>query len=254
MTSSERRSKKIIIASVYITILVSIIFIIVLIFLPRQPIVVIDSPNIQPIQIVRFGEIQVDSLNSDFWVELNNPNDEFGASNLGYTFIFKNSQGQEEFKTGRTFILPGDKKRYVLMLNLDSRYELIDFKLNQEVSWTKLSRSNLPELVIRNVNLGISSKAGNYFTAFGILTNSSTVNLKNIQVIAILTDDSDNILGVNETLIRDVLTSESRDFEMIWKSEISNTSTSNTTIYAQSNVLNDSELLLQLQRSPVFDE
>jgi hypothetical protein len=164
-----------------------------------------------------------------------------------------NSNGTESIRRGDTFILPGDKKRYVLLLDVSSEYELQDFKINQEPEWAQLSKSSLPELVTRNVSLGISNKAGNAFTVFGILTNASPVNLKNIQVIAIITDDNSNIIGVNQTLIRDVLTLESRDFEMIWKEELPGAIKDNTKIYAQSNVLRDRELLIELQQKPIFE-
>ena len=253
MTSSQRKVKKTIIASSYIIILATIIFVIINSLFPNIQKVIVEQPNIQPIQITRFGKINVNELYSDFWAEINNPNDNFGASELNYTFVLKDKEGNLEYKNGTTFILPGDKKRYVLLLNLSSEYELEKFELKDSPTWQSLSRFNVPELVIRNVSIGISDKVGNAFTVFGVLTNSSPINLKNIQVIAILTDENKNIIGVNQTLVRDVLTSESRDFEMIWQNEILNSSINNTTIYAQSNILKDKELLLQLQNKPIFN-
>jgi len=255
MTSSQRLTKKVIIGSFYIAILAIIIFILVINLFPRKPVIIVENPDIKPLQIIKSGTIQLENGKSDFWAEISNPNDDFGASKFEYNFILKDSEDNKEIKKrGESFILPGDKKRYILLLDMSPNYKLLNFELSTEnIEWRQLSKLNLPELLIRNVSLGLSNKVGNKFTAFGTLTNSSSVNLKNIQVIAILTDDNKNILGVNETSIRDVLTSESRDFEMTWNNEITNTSNSNTIIYAQSNILRDKELLIQLQRSPVFD-
>jgi hypothetical protein len=254
MSSSQRLTKKIIIAVIYILIFTSIIFIIIVTFFPRKPEIIVEKPNIQPLNIIKYGEIKLKNGKSDFWVEISNPNDDFGASKFEYTFILANSENKEIKKRDIDFILPGDKTKYILLLDIDSDYKLVNFELSQNnIEWTQLSKFNLPELVIRNTSLGNSTKAGNDFTVFGILTNNSALNLKNIQVISILTDDNKNIIGVNKTIIRDVLTAESRDFEMTWKNEIPNASISNTTIYAQSNILIDEELLIQLQQNPVFD-
>jgi hypothetical protein len=254
MTSSQRLTKQIIIAVIYILIFATTIFIIVVNLFPRRPVVIVEKPDIQSLQIIKSGTVKLDNDKLDFWAEINNPNDDFGASEFVYTFVLQDSEGKEIRKSDKSFILPGDKKRYVLLLNMNPDYKLVNFELSSDsIEWTQLSKIALPELVIRNVSLGTSIKAGNKFTLFGILTNASPVNLKNIQVIAILTDGNGSILGVNQTSIRDVLTSESRDFEMIWNNEIANTSAVNTTIYAQSNILKDKELLIQLQPKPIFD-
>ncbi|MEY2986423.1 MAG: hypothetical protein RJB24_652 [Candidatus Parcubacteria bacterium] len=253
MIESQRHIKKIIIASIYLLIAATIIFFIVINFFPPTPIVVEDKPLIQSLQVTRSGKVDLGNGLVDFWAEISNPNDDFGASNLEYSFVLTNSNGEEITKNGDTFILPGDKRRYVLLFDISSEYELQRFEINQDPEWTQLSRFNLPELVIRNTKIGDSPKVGNDFTAFGTLTNASPVNLKNIEVIAVITDDKDNIIGVNRTIIRDVLTLEARDFEMTWQNEVVGTSIFNTKIYAQSNVLNNRALLIELQQTPIFD-
>lgn len=253
MTPAQRRIKQTIVASVYVIIFSTIIFLIIFTLFPPTPVVVEDKPFIQPLQIIKSGKIDLGNGKSDFWVELSNPNDDYGAARLEYSFILNNSNGEEIVRKGDTYILPGDKKRYVLLLNISSEYELQNFEIVEDPEWSKLSKSSLPELVVRNISLGISDKAGNAFTVFGILTNASPVNLKNIQIISIIEDDNSNIIGVNQTLVRDVLTLESRDFEMIWKEELVGATKDNTKIYAQSNVLSDKELLIELQQRPIFD-
>lgn len=254
MTSSQRQIKKVIIASIYIVLFATGIFIGVINLFPTKKTVILEKEDIKALEVVKYGAIQLDSGKLDFWAEISNPNDDFGVSKLDYTFLLVDKEGNEIRKNGNSFILPGDKKRYILLLDMSSDYKLLNFELNKNLIWKKLSKFYLPELSIRNISLGKSNKVGNNFTVFGILTNNNQVNLKNIQVISILTDDKKNIVGVNETLIRDVLTGESRDFEMIWNNEIPNTSISDTTIYAQSNILDDRELLIQLQKSPIFDK
>ncbi len=254
MTTSQRNSKKIIIATIYSVILATIIFIIMVTFFPRQleP-VVVDIPKPRPIEVIQFNKISLGNGSADFWAEIRNPNDDFGVKQLGYTFVLQNNDGSIERRSGNTFILPGDKKRYILLLNISDDYTIQTLELSDNLEWTQLSRFDLPELTIRNVRLGVSEKVGSAFTAFGILTNNSTVNLKNVQIIAILENDQGEIIGVNETLVRDVLKTESRDFEMIWDTPISGASTANTTIYPQSNILDTRELLIELQQKPIFE-
>jgi hypothetical protein len=253
MTSSQRRVKQITILSIYLVAISSIMLLIVINLFPPKPVVIEDKVLVQSLQVVNSGKIDLGNGKADFWAEIKNPNDDYGVSSFEYSFILKNFNGDEVKKNRETFILPGDKKRYVLLLDVSSEYELQSFEIAQELKWTQLSRFNLPELVIRNISVGDSNKAGNAFTVFGILTNASPVNLKNIQVITVITNDEGNIIGVNQTLIRDVLTSGSRDFEMIWNNKLDGVSISDIKIYAQSNVLSDRELLIDLQQSPIFD-
>lgn len=254
MNSQQRQVKQILIATAYAIILSSIVFLIMITFFPKKPApIIVEQPKPQALQITQYNSIPLGNGYSDYWAEINNPNDNFGAKSLDYTFILKNSAGDIQRKTGTTFILPGDKKRYILLLNYPGNYTLQGFELSDKPIWAQLSRFNLPELSKKNITVGISDKAGKAFTVGGVLTNTSEFNLKNIQVIAILTDDTNTIIGVNETLIRDVLKTESRDFELTWDSNIPNASAANTTILTQSNVLDTEELLIQLQQKPVFD-
>ncbi len=254
MNSQQRQVKQILIATAYAIILSSIVFLIMITFFPKKPApIIVEQPKPQALQITQYNSIPLGNGYSDYWAEINNPNDNFGAKSLDYTFILKNSAGDIQRKTGTTFILPGDKKRYILLLNYPGNYTLQGFELSNNPVWAQLSRFNLPELSKKNITVGISDKAGKAFTVGGVLTNTSEFNLKNIQVIAILTDDTNTIIGVNETLIRDVLKTESRDFELTWDSNIPNASAANTTILTQSNVLDTEELLIQLQQKPVFD-
>jgi hypothetical protein len=253
MTTSQRRIKQIIIASGYLLVAVTGIFLIVINLFPSTPVVIENQPFIQSLKIIKSGKIDLGDGKADFWVEISNPNDDYGVSKLEYSFILNNSNGAESRKNGDTFILPGDKKRYILLLDVSSEYELQNFEISKDSEWSQLSKSRLPELVTRNISLGISTKAGNAFTVMGILTNASPVNLKNIQVIAIITDENSNIIGVNQTLIRDVLTLDSRDFEMTWREEFIGIAKDNIKIYAQSNLLGNKELLIKLQQKPIFE-
>jgi hypothetical protein len=254
MTSQQRQVKQILIAISYAIIFSSMLFLIIITFFPKSPIsVLVDQPKPIALKITQYNSISLGNGYSDFWAEINNPNDNFGAKSLDYTFILKNSAGDIQRKTGNTFILPGDKKRYILLLNYPGNYTLQGFELSDKPVWAQLSRFNLPELSKKNITIGVSDKAGNAFTVAGVFTNTSEFNLKNIQVMAILSDEAGNIIGVNETLIRDVLKTESRDFELTWDSIIPNASAANTTILTQSNVLDTEELLIQLQQKPIFD-
>ncbi|MEX0595273.1 MAG: hypothetical protein WD512_02155 [Candidatus Paceibacterota bacterium] len=111
MTSSQRSIKQIIIASLYIITASAIIFLVVINLFPPATIIVEDKPFIEPLQVVRYGKIDLGDGFSDFWAEISNPNDDFGVSQLDYSFILSNSNGEESKKSGITYILPGDKRR-----------------------------------------------------------------------------------------------------------------------------------------------
>ena len=107
MTSSQRKSKQVIIASLYTSILAIIVFIIVINIFPNTPKINVEQPNIQKLNVNKFGSIKLGNGYSDFWAEISNPNDDFGSSKLGYTFVLKNSK--EEIVR-------------VILLNISSEY------------------------------------------------------------------------------------------------------------------------------------
>ena len=252
MTTRQRQTKQTIIAIVYGTMTSVLVFFAVITLFPRvDSFVTVQEDTPQNVEVIDYNTIPLGNGRVDFWAKIRNPNDDWGAKTLPYTFELKNPEGIIEQKTGESFILPGDQNKYIVLLNYPQNYTLENVSVSNTINWTKLSKFTLPELIVRNVRVGVSDKIGNPFTVSGVLTNSSTVNLKNIQIISVIEDDNNQVIGVNETLVRDILRTESRDFELTWDSPIIGANSNNVTIYPQSNILDAREILIELQQGPV---
>ncbi len=253
MTTSQRRTKQILIATVYAVINITLIASIVFTAWPRQPEEIVDAPEVpDPLTVTDPQLLPLDNGNADLIAMISNPNDGFGADQVRYEFVLQNAAGDEQTVPGTTFVLPGDRQRYVLALNYPvGQYSLVDFRLVNEPSWMTLSRFDLPELVVRQVRTGISQKAGNFFTLDGVVTNTSPYNLRQVNLVAIITSPQGEIVGVNRTFVRDVLATEAREFEMIWNDPIPDSLIGNVQVFPYSNVLADEEFLIRRVNQPV---
>lgn len=253
MTTSQRRTKQILIATVYAIINITLIASIVFTVWPRQEEEVIDPATVPGALIVSQPQLlPLDNGNADLIASISNPNDDFGADQVRYEFVLENSAGDQQVVSGTTFVLPGDRERFVLALNYPvGQYSLVDFRLTNEPSWMVLSRFDIPELVVRQVRTGISQKAGNFFTLDGVVTNTSPFNLRQVNLVAVITSPQGEIVGVNRTFVRDVLNGEAREFEMIWNDPIPDSLIGNVQVYPYSNVLADEEFLIRRVDMPV---
>ncbi len=253
MTTSQRKTKQTIIASVYI--LIALFFVGTLSFalwpaVPEEEPEVVVNPN--PLQILDTQMLILDNGQADLIARISNPNDQFGVQEFRYNFILENPDGQEQTVSGISYILPGNREKFILSLNypiLD--YQLVDFQIQEGYQWGQLSRFDLPELIVRNVQVGSSSRVGQFFTANGIVSNQSPYGLRVIDLIAVIEDNSGDIIAVNQTFVRDVLTGTSREFEMAWNEEIPLTEIGRTSIYAYTNTLDQRQFIIRETDGPI---
>lgn len=255
MTENQRKIKKTIIASFYIVIHVSILGFFIFLLWPKNPPAVIEPQIIpNPLEVIEYIELKLPNGRSDFVARVSNPNDDFGVNNVKYTFILQNSAGEEQRITREFYVLPGNKNTLLLALNIDVQdYQLASFELDSDLEWVGLSRFNLPELVVRNTRLEQSDRIGAYLSASGVVTNQSSFGLRRIDVIVVLENSSGDIIGVNQTFVRDVVPQEARDFDTIWDVDIDIPEDAETVYYPYTNVLNDRQFIVRESDGPVDD-
>lgn len=253
MTTSQRKTKKIIIASFYTIFHLFFIGMIVFALWPAPP---EEDPQVvinpDPIQVTETQVLRLDNGRADLIARISNPNDQYGVQQFRYQFILENRQGEQQQVSGTSYILPGNRDKFVLALNYDILdYQLIDFVIQDGYTWGELSRFDLPELIVRNVEVGPSTRAGEFFTAYAIVSNQSPYGLRTIDLVAVIEDNAGEVIAVNQTFVRDVMTGEAREFEMAWNENIPMSSIGRTSIYAYTNTLDQRQFILRETDGPV---
>jgi hypothetical protein len=72
-----------------------------------------------------------------------------------------------------------------------------------------------------------------------------------VDLIVIVTNQEGEIIAVNQTFVRDVLTRESREFDTIWDVDIQIPGDANTQFYAYTNILNNRQFIVRESDGPV---
>lgn len=244
MTENQRKTKKLIIASIYGFIVVSFLAgIYFMIPAPPEEEVVPEVVLIPP-QVVEFQAFDAGEERADLVGVVDNMNSNYGLREFAYEFQIANG-GDTRVIRGQSYLLPGETK-YIVELErvLEDGEEVVGFELLDETyDWQELSRFELPQLIAQNISFGVPEKAGDLFTARATISNQSGFSLNNIDVVGVVRSPSDEILAVNRTSIRTVVTNERRDVEFIWDIPLTEREVGEIQVFPTTNVLRDSEFL-----------
>lgn len=181
----------------------------------------------------------------NFVVQIENPNDNWGAENIEYTVKLLDASGEEiGVKRGSSYILPNEKKYIAeLVIETKARPASAQFIMG-DVLWTKLRDFVRLKLDVENPKVDeIDNDPKFKLTAVGRVANNSFFGLNDIDVVAVLFDDSGEAIDVNRTRINTVLEGEKRDAEMFWPYVISLDRIESVEIEAYSNVFENQNFL-----------
>lgn len=158
----------------------------------------------------------------DIFGEISNPNNDFGSSDFNYEFRIKDANGIVLNKfSGRSFILPGEKK-YLVATNVPSVVAPGEIELAiGEVRWEEFVNYEKPQLKIINRNYQEINSGIGFSEAYGLLKNESPFDFSSIKINIILKDSAGKIVALNSTILNTVKTGESRDFKVVWPSKFS---------------------------------
>ncbi len=238
MSTSKRIIKQIVIASIYIIIFLVVVISIWFSIFPPQPKVEEVKPiEILPLKILEFKSLEVGNGRTDLIAFIENPNISLGLETFQYRFILESEQGAEEkFISGNSFIAPGEDNRAIVSINNDIRgYRLKDFQVfPKREQWQNLENYVEPNILIREVSGVVSDSLSKPFLLRGVLRNASEYQIREIELIAILTNDRDEIIAINKTMVNNVSKESTREFSMLWDNNIIY---SNETILPYTNVL-----------------
>jgi len=157
----------------------------------------------------------------DFYAEIYNPNFSFGSKNFEYEISLKNSSGEMVIsKKGNNFILPGEKK-YLVETNLESQNAPISGEVKIISSeWVQFNQYyESPKLKVTNKVYNKLSDGINFSEAKGLLKNDSEFDFSTIKVQIILLGENEKVLALSSTRMNTVKSGEERDFRVFWPSQ-----------------------------------
>ncbi|MDD5702478.1 MAG: hypothetical protein PHU23_10575 [Dehalococcoidales bacterium] len=191
----------------------------------------------------------------DFYAEIVNPNAIFGSKNFDYDLNFKDASGAViASRSGFGFILPGERK-YAVESNIDSSSVPVafDFKITNS-NWVEFNDYyEKPNLQIVNKNYSQISGGIGFSEASGLLKNQSPYDFDLIRIEVILKNSAGEILALNSTQMKTVLSGENRDFKVSWPNSFPGT-VENMEVQAEINIFNSDTFLKKFYKTEKFQQ
>lgn len=179
-------------------------------------------PILEKIKVLKVEAVRADSQSFDLLARIENPNREYGGSEVSYRFeIFDQENALIKKVEGVTFIFPSQAK-YVIEtpVNLLASPWKVSFSI-QNVNWQRLAN-------FENVGLEIYEKKytelppGQAYVskASGIVQNTSNFDYKKIEIVVVLYDSRENIINFQRTEMLTFYANDKRYFEVSWRKPI----------------------------------
>lgn len=160
--------------------------------------------------------------NYDLVARVRNPNLYYGISSLPYQFHLLDSQGEVIFrKTSKTFILPGQDK-YLIDTSIEPPAKPVKAEIIfGNFQWERFKDFEEPIVIVRTKEYQLLDPAEPGFSrTSGVVINKSDYDFSTVGLNVVLYDGTGRVIGVNETQVNNLLSSEERYFEATWFSPI----------------------------------
>lgn len=156
----------------------------------------------------------------DLAAQIENPNPNYGASDISYEFLLYDSFGAVvASKKGNTFILP-NKTAYIIEPNISAEQSVDHIKLVLgEPTWQILTGFEKDIFYIKNEEHGAITDNTGFYQSAGVLVNNSAFDFDKVSINVILYDAQNKPIGVNKTEVRTLLAGEDRYFLCKWFSK-----------------------------------
>ncbi len=215
--------------------------------------------TIKPIEISWAKFISLENESYDLVASINNPNPNFGVSNLKYTFkIYDVSGNKSKGRSNPSYILANGHK-YVIEGGVDVGQAVGKVELTIETvaqkDWSRINEEyRAPNIYVMNREFSMMSNPPGASQITGLIKNDSTFDFNSIDVSVLLFDSDKKIIGVNKTEARTVLAGEQRYFSTIWFSPIDKDAISSVDIQAETNILSDENFMSRYGKPEKFQE
>jgi hypothetical protein len=179
-----------------------------------------EFKTIKNIEVVWAEAIVVDENRIDLVAKIRNPNPNYGAAALAYSFGIKNSSGQAiGKKEGSTFILPGSTK-YIIENNFEIKEAVgpVDLTVSkkEDLGWQKLKDYQAIELFVLDKRFDILSQENFWARASGTVKNGTPFSFEKVNVNIVIFDKESKPIGAAKTEMRTLTAGEYRVFSVGW--------------------------------------
>lgn len=178
----------------------------------------IVEPVLEDIQVTESAWVLAGKGNEyDVVGKISNPNNDYGASSVTYTFrVFDASGGVLAERSGTSFILPKEEKYLVETgLALSGKPSRVDVVL-KEVAWEKFAGyKERPALDVYNKSFERASGTS-FGVAKGLVVNNSPFDFTSIGIVVVLRDGNSHVVALQKTDMQTLRSGEQRDFTLLW--------------------------------------
>ncbi len=184
----------------------------------RPPVVNLQPYIPQELQVLRTEILSVSAGSVSVLAQLLNPNRDISAREFTYRFVLKDGTGAVLSEVpGEGYLLSGESRFLLLpLLSLSPLPKTAELVLEQ-VRWTRRQPEFEVRLEVLQKNTGYTPE-GKFFVE-GLVRNLQNYQIKKVELSFIVFDQSNrNIVGVNSSVITDLVGSESRYFRVLWPS------------------------------------
>lgn len=150
--------------------------------------------------------------------KISNPNNDYGASSVPYTFrVLDASGGVLLEKVGTSFILPKEEKYIVeTSLSLSGTPLRVELALGK-VGWEKFAGyKEKPALEVFNKNYEQIVSGVGFGQAKGLVVNNSPFDFTNLGIVVVLRDGAGKVVALQKTEQNTLRSGQQRDFTLLW--------------------------------------
>lgn len=150
---------------------------------------------------------------------IENVNEALSSREVRYEFILFDDLGSVAFRQGTTYIFPRERT-YVIEANLEtSRVPTrVEFKMS-DVSWEVL-KDGTERILVERRDYALGEENGRKRSLVeAALLNRASVGFKEVEVLFVVLDEKENVLGVNKILVEDFLPGMQRTVKSVWPRE-----------------------------------
>lgn len=171
-------------------------------------------PKIILTKLIKAGNSLSGKEDYDFVAEIENPNKDFGASEVAYELKLLSSDSSELLKREGTFyILPGQTKFLILpFLTTKNNVSNIDLSI-RSAKWQKIDSLEGMNLIVRNEKY---TPGGNSGILNAGIFNDSDFDFELVDIDILLYNSAEEVIAVNKTDIRTFLARTERAFSVVW--------------------------------------
>lgn len=154
----------------------------------------------------------------DVVAKISNPNNDYGASSVPYTFRLLDASGAVLLeKVGTSFILPKEEKYIVeTSIPLSTTPFRVDVVLGK-VDWEKFAGyKERPALDVYNRSFERITSGVGFGRAKGLVVNNSPFDFTNLGIVVVLRDGVGKVVALQKTEQDTLRSGEQRDFTLLW--------------------------------------